>query len=98
MAMQVAVAAVAFAATICSSVKVVPHEAFWSVKTTIKKTGHTDCLSSERAKCLRTHPPVYLLCVAIKSAHFTIVFFPAFWRLEGHLAILIHFGETVKHQ
>ena len=37
--------------------------------------GNTNRLSSECAKCLLTHTHVYPFCVAIKSAHFTRVFF-----------------------
>ena len=35
----------------------------------------TNRLSSERAKCLGTHTQVYPFYVAMKSAHFTTVFF-----------------------
>ena len=45
------------------------------VQTTIKKTRRINRLSSERAKCLRTRPPVYPFFIAIKSVHFTLVFF-----------------------
>ena len=50
-------------------------QGFWSVQTTITKTGRSDHLSSEGAykKCLHTRPPVYLFRLAIKSAHFSRV-------------------------
>ena len=48
-----------------------------SVQTIIKKTGHTDHLSPESAKCLRSRPTFYPICVAIKSWHFTLVILSA---------------------
>ena len=45
---------------------------FEPVQTTVKKTGHANCLWSEHAKCHYIHPPVYLFWVAINSVHFTM--------------------------
>ena len=65
---------------ILAAVEVAPHEASGLSRQPSRKlaTHHTDYVSPselERAKYLRTRPPVYSFGAAIKSVHFTSVFF-----------------------
>ena len=58
-----------------------PHKGIWFVQKTSKKTGCTELLWLSLVKTCQMSlhtPPSLSFCVAIKSAHFTLVTF--FWR------------------